>query len=148
MLVFSKFSHFDHDLPFGILSYLLNKFRDTNEFSITTYDFGAGEFPCALVGPITGFPSVKETEVFYLKRGIREYESRCVDSSKYQVKNTSLITVIAGPYQDIPCMLYTAFPGPLAPKEVFDPKLSLDEREHSIKFWSEHALAARKPENK
>jgi hypothetical protein len=39
-----------------------------------------------------------------------------------------------------PCMLYTAFGGPLAPKEPGDPTLKDSEREESEKFWSQHAL--------
>lgn len=39
--------------------------------------------------------------------------------------------------------VFTAFPGPKAPKEPTDPSLRDDEREESEKFWSTHALCAK-----
>jgi hypothetical protein len=40
------------------------------------------------------------------------------------------------------CILYTAFGGPLTPKEPGDAALSGEERQESFKFWSQHALSA------
>lgn len=40
-----------------------------------------------------------------------------------------------------PCVLYTAFGGPLAAKELGDPTLNPEECEASELFWGEHALA-------
>jgi hypothetical protein len=40
------------------------------------------------------------------------------------------------------CILYTAFGGPLTPKEPGDATLSGEERQESFKFWSQHALSA------
>ena len=40
-----------------------------------------------------------------------------------------------------PCILYTVFGGPIAPKEPDDPTLTDEQRPESIAFWAEHALA-------
>lgn len=40
-----------------------------------------------------------------------------------------------------PCVLFTVFGGPMAPRELFDPTLPASERSESERFWSEHALS-------
>lgn len=39
-------------------------------------------------------------------------------------------------------ILYTAFGGPLAPREPGDPDLPAEERAESEAFWAEHALSS------
>ena len=143
MLVIGSKSHLDHDVPWSVLMHLLGLFAEKNGFFTATVDLKSKgyDFPCSLIGPITRFDIVTEDQVFYKNRGDRTYQSRCVPINKYGVKKTSLLTVIAGPYEDIPCMLYTAFPGPSAPKEVNDPSMNEKERFFAEQFWKEHALA-------
>lgn len=47
-----------------------------------------------------------------------------------------------GPDEQDQLNCYTAFGGPLAPKEPGDPTLKPEERAKSEAFWREHALAA------
>lgn len=82
--------------------------------------------------------AVTEDRVFYAKRGSREYTSRLVNAAP---RLTSLVTVIAGPHDGKPCVLYTAFGGPKAPKEPNDPTLTDAERAESHAFWRDNALA-------
>lgn len=49
------------------------------------------------------------------------------------------VTVIAGPHDGQPCVLFTAFGGPLAPQEPGDP--GCKDPDASRAFWAEHALS-------
>jgi hypothetical protein len=62
-------------------------------------------------------------------------------------RTTRKVTIIAGPHDGMVDVLFTAFGGPSAPKEMYeweskeDPAFtSLDEIQ-SRTFWAEHALA-------
>ncbi|KKW43001.1 MAG: hypothetical protein UY92_C0001G0015 [Candidatus Magasanikbacteria bacterium GW2011_GWA2_56_11] len=52
--------------------------------------------------------------------------------------DTNLFTVIAGKQDDGSWLLYSGFPGPLAPREPHDPNLKGNATE--LAFWCEHAL--------
>lgn len=79
-------------------------------------------------------------EVFLDRRGDRSWESRLVRATPVQ---TRLVTVVAGPHDGSPCVLYTAYGGPQAPREPGDPNIRDDaERKACVAFWSEHALIA------
>lgn len=134
-------SHLDHGLTGPQIAHLLLTFEERDGFFIETLELPAalGALPCALRGPAMGEPPVgSDAPVVYERRGGRAYDSRLVD---WERTTTRLVTVIAGPHEGHPCVLYTAYGGPLAPKEPGDPTLKPEEREASEAFWSEHALA-------
>lgn len=132
-------SHLDHGLKQEQIDWLLDRFKDKNEFFIETVTLPEelGNVPCGLYGPAMGDTPIHASEVDYKIRGDRTYPSRIIEAPLRLVRN---VTVIAGPHEDEPCIIYTAFGGPLAPKEPGDPRLEDHERAESEKFWSEHAL--------
>ena len=138
----SEKAHLDHGLSKKHLDYLLFAFASRDRFFIETIYFPEelDEIPCALYGPTMGDAPLKEGEVFYTRRGDRPNLSRMVHLPS---RPTRQVTVIAGPREGLPCALYTAFGGPLAPKEPGDPSLTEpEEMRKATAFWREHALAA------
>jgi len=133
-------SHLDHGLTEAQIDFLKKTFADKAEFFIETVELPAelGIVYCGLFGPIMGDEPVPEADVFYAKRGEREHDSRMV---KREQRPTRKVTVIAGEHEGEPCVLFTAFGGPLAPKEPQDTEHGSDERSQSEDFWSQHALA-------
>lgn len=152
MLEITEDSHVDHGLTPAMLEHIKRRFADREEFFIQTIELPAkddgspaylGDVECALVGPALGFdPITDEDEIVnYVVRPGRKWASRVVEWGRKE--RTLLVTVIAGPHGDRPCVLYTAYGGPLAPREPGDPAIaSWDELEASRRFWSEHALVA------
>lgn len=141
MLLISHESHLDHGLTVEQVAYILDLFKGRNSFFIETFNLPRklGEVPCALYGPIMGDPPVAERYVHYASRGGRKTMSRLVNR---KVRMVNLMSVIAGPHGDLQCLLYTAFGGPVAPREPGDPGLQSDKDiAESEAFWSEHALA-------
>ena len=136
----TKDSHVDHDLTADHKEWILDIFSDRNEFFIEEVEMPSDlpPLPSALYGPSAGDIPVKEGDVFYEKRGDRPYESRMIDAPK---RPSRLMTIIAGPHEGDSCILYTAFGGPLTPKEPGDKTLGGYDREDSKVFWSRHALA-------
>lgn len=142
-------SHLDHGLPEPVRQALPGLFTDRAGFFIATVDLRtvpgleAVRVPVALVGPANGDKPVPEYEVEYRHRGGRGYNSRMLKPGYNKPRNThtTLVTVIAGPRDGQDCVLYTAFGGPLAPKEPDDPTLAPADREASVAFWKDHALA-------
>jgi hypothetical protein len=132
-----KESHLDHGLTPDQVEYLLKRFADRSAFFIETIELPLelGTVPCGLHGPLMGDPPVDEARL--AKRGERTWLSRVVDRPTRPVRT---VTVIAGPNGDEPCVLYTAFGGPLAPQEPADP--SCKDVYTSMRFWVEHALSA------
>lgn len=51
------------------------------------------------------------------------------------------LSVIAGPYQGVTA-LFTAYGGPIAPREPLDPNIPPSELVASVRFWKKHALGA------
>ena len=78
--------------------------------------------------------------VKYVVRPGRHHASRmCGGECKPLLVRT--VTVIAGPHEGDPCVLYTAYGGPCAPREPGDPTIaSWDELLESRSFWAKHAL--------
>lgn len=133
-------SHTDH-VPQVVLDYVFEKYKDRSGFFIETRELPA-DLPTLinpLYGPVCGDPPVAENEVFYKARSGRSNLSRMVCRPR---RVTRLCTVIAGPYQGQPCVLYTVFGGPASPKEPTDRELKPEEREGSHTFWEQHALAS------
>lgn len=131
-------SHVDHSLTEDQLSYLLARFADRQAFFIETITLPVelGTVPCGLYGPLMGDPPVREDEVIRAPRGSREWSSRLVDRPARPQRD---VTVIAGPHDGHPCVLFTAFGGPVAPQEPGDP--GCKDPAVSAAFWQEHALA-------
>lgn len=134
-------SHTDHGLTERHLQYLQFAFKGrTSFFRETIYFPGELEqIPCALYGPAVGDDPIAEKKVTYERRGDRPNLSRMIDKKS---RPTRQVTVIAGPHEGEPCVLYTAFGGPLAPKEPGDPSLTEEEQiKEAEEFWKQHALA-------
>ena len=136
-------SHLDHGLTPAHLEWLLALFHDRRSFFLETIPIPP-ELPpvtCALYGPVTGDEPVGEGEVRYVVRGTRSCASRILLAETMPSRETRLLTVIAGPSSDAPCILYTAYGGPAAPREPGDLTLSSWEAiEESRAFWAVHAL--------
>jgi len=160
MIKVHKESHTDHSIPAEVRSYVLEKFARRKSFFVETieypdratlftgkslndwsstphsYESKLPPVPCAL------HLNVPEDEVYYAKRGDREYESRMCKRPPRMVRE---VTIIAGPHPDDPdagMILYTMYGGLAAPKEPNDPRLTDEEREESIAFWSKAALGS------
>lgn len=140
MLKLHSESHLDHSLTKPQIEHLLALFKDRDGFFIETVTLpeNLGTVPCGLFGPLVGDVTVPESEVIYERRGNRPQVSRLVNR---QPRPTRQVSVIAGPYREETCVLYTAFGGPVAPFEPGDPALKEADREKSLAFWKEHALA-------
>jgi hypothetical protein len=138
-MILHKESHTDHISP-EVLEWVLQKFQDRDTFFIETVELPE-ELPqleCGLYGPIMGDAPVTEEEVTYKARVGRDWVSRLVDQPTRSTRN---LTVIGGPYEGYPCVLFTAFGGPPSPKELNDPTLEYENQGKSQRFWSEHALS-------
>ena len=131
-------THIDHGLTEGQLSFLIERFADRQAFFIETITLPVdlGTVPCGLYGPLMGDPPIREDEVTRAPRGSREWPSRIVERPARQQRD---VTVIAGPHDGHPCVLYTAFGGPASPQEPGDP--GCKDPAASAAFWQEHALA-------
>jgi hypothetical protein len=137
-------THLDHGLSSAVVEYILNKYNNKNEFFIDTFTLPEhlGTLECALRGPIMGDSPIDEEHVHYTTRGNRTYASRMICRFGYGVLATTQVTVIAGPHDGHACVLYTAFGGPLAPKEPKDQTIKNEqEQSESNAFWAQHALA-------
>lgn len=151
MLAITTTSHLDHHLMMKHIYFILERFKDRDGFFAETIDLGdLPGLPCALRGPAVGMSPVHDVDdklvaqVEYRARPGRSYPSRLLLPSAMPDwlwnLESKLVTVIAGPHEGLPCMLYTAFGGPLAPREPGDPTLPESERAASEAFWREHAL--------
>lgn len=138
MMKLHKDSHLDHGLSPEQVDFLLKTFADRDGFFIASVELPVGTIESRLYGPKAGDAPVAEAEVHYARRGDRKYPSRMVHKPG---RNTSTITVIAGPHDGESCILYTAFGGPPTPREPGDETLPEKERQESLDFWSVHALA-------
>jgi hypothetical protein len=124
-------SHVDHNIPADLLQWALGEIKAkvaAGEYKPElvglvkiTLDF-PGTFapvPCGLVGPITNYPPVPESDVCYLQRNRRKCVSRMIgnDSTLHTsfAPGVRTLSVIAGPDNGKPWVLYTAFGGPIAP---------------------------------
>lgn len=138
MLIRHEDSHVDHGLTEAQLDHLLARFADREGFFLETITLPPelGTVPCGLYGPMMGDPAIREDEVIRARRGERAWDSRLVDLPPRQQHE---VTVIAGPHDGHPCVLYTAFGGPAAPQEPGDPYCK--DLVESAAFWKEHALA-------
>lgn len=137
-------SHLDHGLTGAHVEWLLSLFKDKNAFFIETVvlpDNELAPLECGLYGPTMGDEPIDEGEVFYELRGSgRKWTTRFI---KKPMRPTRKLTVIAGPHEDKPCILYTAYGGPAAPREPGDTTLqSWEQVLEARAFWKVHALSA------
>jgi hypothetical protein len=142
-----KESHVDHGLSGAQLAHVLLAFDGRDAFfkETITLPESLGTVPCGLYGPIMGDPPIADVDTIREKRGERAYKSRMLRSGRlgYDIiqgttRRTNTLTVIGGPHDGNPCILYTVFGGPSAPQEPGDPNCK--DIEGSASFWSEHAL--------
>lgn len=141
MLKITSDSHLDHGLGPDHIAWLLDRFADKTGFFIETVELPDDLPPiaCGLHGPAVGDEPVPEDEVSYAVRGGRPGASRMCSRLP---RLTRTISVIAGPHAADPLVLYTAFGGPVAPREPFDPGLMTEQaKAESRDFWAEHALS-------
>lgn len=131
-------SHFDHGLSEAQIAYVMERFADRNAFFIETIELPEtlGTAPCGLHGPLTGDAPISDEEVVRLPRGTRPWLSRLTPRPP---KASRQVTVIAGPHEGEPCIVYTIYGGPLAPQEPDDP--GCKDVEASKAFWAQHALS-------
>ncbi len=85
-----------------------------------------------------GDEEIGEDEVYYASRKGRGNKSRLINKPS---RPTMTLTIIAGPYNEHPCVLFTVFGGPVTPKKPGDITIKSEtERLESEVFWSKHAL--------
>lgn len=141
-MIITADSHLDHGLTPEQVEYIRTTFLERSSFFIETITLPAelGTVPCALRGPALGEPPVPESLCVWVQRGSRAWASRTIPNPPARSR---LVTVVAGPHGDQPCVLYTAYGGPQAPREPGDPALldDVDARAASDEFWAVHALA-------
>jgi hypothetical protein len=144
MLIITPESHLDHSATSQQLAWLLKRYATHSAFFIETFVFPdeLGTLPCGLYGPIMGDPPVVASAavpVSYAPRNGRAGNSRLV---ALPPRPGHGFTVVAGPdEQGNPCVLYTVYGGPQAPREPWDPGLKTPEQKaESETFWAQHAL--------
>ena len=132
-------SHCDHRLIEEHFDFILERFSDREGFFIETIEMPTDlqDAPCDLHGPIMGDAPVLDTEVVMVVRGLRQGASRLCSR---EPKGSRKLTIIGGPHEE-DTILYTAYGGPVAPREPFDPSLDDAGRELARTFWAEHALS-------
>ena len=136
----SSVAHLDHALSPSVVALVSQHYQGRDGFFIASFELPPElpSVPCGLHGPATGEPPVGDDEVTLVVRPPRSYPSRTCQRPPVM---TRTITVIAGPHEGASCVLYTAFGGPLAPREPEDASLQTDEaRAEARAFWSQHAL--------
>lgn len=133
-------SHLDHGLIAEQVAHIRARFADRAGFFIESFTIPGPALPCALYGPVMGDAPIADSQVEWRPRAGRQYPSRILIGAR--PRPTQTCTVIAGPHGDLPCVLYTAFGGPPATRELNDPTLtSPPEIRGSQQFWAVHALA-------
>lgn len=133
-------SHVDHGLTPEHLAWILERCAAQTAFFITTLELPSHLPPlmCGLHGPATGDEPIPDSECHREVRGERPGPSRLCGRPP---KPTRLVTIVAGPDGEEPCVLYTAYGGPQAPREPWDPGLDDEGRVEAESFWSRHALS-------
>lgn len=142
-------SHLDHGLLPEHIAFIRERFANRTGFFRETIaiPFWLPPLMCGLYGPAMGDPPVRVA--LCAVRDKRNYTSRVVSLPK---RPTSILTVIGGhpPVKEngphavdsSRCVLYTAFGGPLTPREPGDPAIvEIEDLKESVLFWSNHALS-------
>jgi len=142
MLTITQQSHLDHNLSLDHIRFVLRVCGDRNAFFIESLQLPdeLPSLPCGLFGPVVGHPPIPDSDVVYVNRNGRPWASRVLQTRR-ALPQSRILTIIGGPTEGLSCVLYTAYGGPLAPRELGDPSLPESEREASESFWADHALA-------
>lgn len=129
-------SHLDHGLSSAQIEFLLKIEVPEGEVTVKTVELPEelGKVPCGLHGPEMGDAAVMEADVTYAVRGERKGASRLVARP---TRKTSKVTFVAGPHDGQEGVIFTAFGGPMAPRELFE----CDDMS-SREFWATHALSS------
>ena len=134
-------SHTDH-VPPEVVQCVLGRFADRTARFVATFEL-PDDLPtleCRLYGPACGDDPVSEIDVHWARRPGRNWDSRLVDRP---VRKTRVCTVIAGPFDGEPCVLYTVYGGPHAQREPADPAVTSEtEMDRCVEFWLNHALSS------
>lgn len=133
-------THVDHALTPDHLAFILKAFASKGAFFLETIELpeGLSPLPCGLHGPVMGDTPVPDNEVTFTPRGGRPGPSRMCDRPTRLVRT---MTVIGGLDNRGEMILYTAYGGPAAPREPWDPSLDEAQRLEAERFWSTHALS-------
>ncbi len=139
MLTIHKESHLDHGLTQPQIDYLLSRYADKKEFFKETLELPEelGTVPCGLYGPAMGDDPIADKDAFFSVRGDRKWVSRLYHDGG--VRQTRILTIVAGPHDGQECIIYTVYGGPEAPQEPGDPNCR--DKGASETFWAVHALA-------
>lgn len=149
-------SHLDHGLSDAQVAYIFERFADRGAFFIETFGLpeALGTVPCGLYGPLMGDDPVIEDAagrgawdvpgrrlmLRHEPRGTRTWPSRLMPRW-WPMRPTRKVTVIAGPHEGYPCILYTAFGGPATPREPGDIRQEIKALEMKRIFEREQAMA-------
>lgn len=144
MKIIDNVSHLDHGLTPEHLAWLIERFVGRDAFFVETVELPLHlpALTCGVYGPNMGDQPVVEADVRYVVRGDRKWASRVLRHAAAP-RPTRKLTVVAGPYGEVPCILYTSYGGPEAPREPGDTSIaSLAEIHESRAFWKVHALSS------
>jgi len=135
-----KVFHADHGISDALLLSALKRLNLGEGFFARTLELESPLVMSALYGPDAGDPPVPDEEVDLCKRTEDRPPSRMVDWPKRPSNKLSIIGTVAADGATI----FTAYGGPLAPREPGDVSMTTDEeRAESAAFWATHALASR-----
>ena len=139
-MIITKESHLDHGLTKRQVEYIARKYEKRNAFFIDEFRLPPhlGTVESGLYGPLVGDPQITEDVVTYQNRGNRKGPSRLIALPPRKQK---WVTVIGGPSDSGEIILYTAYGGPLAPREPWDVEHDPKLHAESLGFWAEHALS-------
>lgn len=141
-------SHLDHGLSHEHCSLIQRCYKNEqceDGVVVATFTVPAGmpELFSALRGPCVGDRPIGSEEVFYRIRGNREGSSRlCYWPPKVTREITAVMGRMTkpGPHHG-EAVLFTAYPGPQAPREPWDTTMTERQKEESVAFWAKHALS-------
>lgn len=147
MLIVHPDSHVHSDLLPEHVAWALNKFKNRDGFfkESVAMPKSLPALDNALYGPTAGDPPVAESEVVYVHRPggkSRLGKSRMVHRP---MRKTRVITVIAGPHDGHPMVVYAMHGGHPAEREPFDEDIKTPAQQAAADaFWATHALATGK----
>lgn len=134
-------SHTDHSIPQSVLDHLVARFANEEADFKETIELPEGVLlPCGLYGPGMGDGAISRDDVFLICRDNRDGLTPLI---KRPMRQSNKLFLVAGPLDDDPCVLYTCYAGPEAPREPWDKSIKDDPGEKLVSktFWSTHALA-------
>ena len=144
---FKYIGHNDHGITQEQFEYIQNheifKIKKEGEFvkEIVILTKELGLVLSSLYGPSVGDGVIKESEVFYMERGMRNGKTRMIKKPKRLTNRVVVIGIICGPAFTI----YGTQSNKPSPIEVWDKKfrsLSIKEQKEIKKFWKQHAIAS------